>query len=248
MNLKEAKMKYLFPVLLCAALLCGNASAADAPLKVCMLSASNEYKSDESLAAYKKYLEENFNVSCSIAVGKEKGTELTGLEALDTSDVLFVFTRRLTLPDDQIQKIKKHCESGKPVIGVRTASHAFQNWLEFDKDVLGGNYKNHFGAGPITQVEIVEAAKDHPILAGVKPFTSPSSLYRNTGQPETAKLLMTGQIPGNKEPLTWTHEYKGGRVFYTSLGGTDDFKNDNFIKMLTNALAWVSKRELSAKK
>ena len=240
-------MKYLFSALLCAVLLSG-VSAADAPLKICMLSASDEYKSDESLSAYKKYLEENFNVACSIATGKEKGTELNGLDALGASDVLLVFTRRVTLPADQLEKIKKHCDAGKPVIGVRTASHAFQNWLEFDKEVLGGNYKGHFGSGLVTQVEIVEAAKDHPILAGVKTFTSPSSLYKNTGQSTAVTLLMTGKIPGNQEPLTWTHEYKGGRIFYTSLGGPEDFKNENFIKMLNNSLAWVTKRELSARK
>ena len=51
--------------------------------------------------------------------------------------------RRMTLPADQLGQVKRYIESGKPVIGLRTASHAIQNWLEMDKLVLGGNYQGH---------------------------------------------------------------------------------------------------------
>ena len=63
--------------------------------------------------------------------------------------------------------VKKYVKSGKPIVGIRTASHGFQNWLEMDKDVFGGDYKGHFGAGPKCEVKIAEKAKDHPVLKGV---------------------------------------------------------------------------------
>jgi putative membrane-bound dehydrogenase-like protein len=217
------------------------AAPAKAPLKVCLVSGSLEYKSDESLSAFQKYLEEQYNVQCSRAFRKTDN-DLPGLENLATCDVMFLFTRRLTISGEQMERVKKYCKSGKPIVAVRTASHAFQNWLDLDKEVLGGNYKNHYGAGPITEVAIVEKARGHPILAGVTPFCSPASLYKNPGVGKDVEVLLTGTIPGHTEPIAWTHLHAAGRVFYTSLGHPDDFKEKNFQRLLVNALFWVSNR------
>jgi type 1 glutamine amidotransferase len=136
--------------------------------------------------------------------------------------------------------VKKYCQSGKPIVAIRTASHAFQNWLALDKEVWGGNYKGHYGAGPQTQVHIVPSEKEHAILAGVKPFTSAGSLYKNQGLARDVHVLLQGSIPGHEEPIAWTRSYRGGRIFYTSLGHPDDFKNDHFKRLLVNALYWTT--------
>ncbi|GIT05091.1 MAG: hypothetical protein CM1200mP29_05020 [Verrucomicrobiota bacterium] len=62
--------------------------------------------------------------------------------------------------------MKQYIESGKPVIGLRTASHAIQNWLEFDKLVPGGNYQGHHKNNLSGNASIVPGAKGHPILEG----------------------------------------------------------------------------------
>jgi type 1 glutamine amidotransferase len=56
---------------------------------------------------------------------------------------------------------------------------------------------------------------------------------------------MTGRVEGQKEthPVAWTHSYRGGRVFYTSLGHEEDFKLPAFRRMLTNAVFWAVGRE-----
>jgi type 1 glutamine amidotransferase len=217
------------------------------PLRVVMLSASGEYDSDASTAAFKAYLESKYDVKCTILLGKEKGTGVEGLEALDAADLMLVFTRRVTLPDDQLARVRKYCDAGRPVVGVRTASHAFQNWLEFDRDVLGGNYKGHYGAGPKADVTLAEGAKDHPVLAGVRPFSSAYSLYRNTGLAKDVTLLASATSDGKTEPVAWTRLHNNGRVFYTSLGGPDDFKDENFRRLLVNAIFWTTGREAKEK-
>ena len=229
------------------------APPAPAPLRVCLVSASAEYKSDESLAEFQKFLESGYSAACSRVFGADKGDTLPGLEAIDSCDVMLLFTRRVKLPEDQLARVKKYFQAGRPLVGVRTASHAFQNWLEFDKEVLGGNYQAHYAAGPVTQVSLVEKAKDHPILAGVKPFTSPASLYKNEGAAADIELLLTGTItdPNEKKqvthPLAWTRVHNGGRVFYTSLGAPADFTDENFRRMLVNALFWTAKRPVQAR-
>jgi putative heme-binding domain-containing protein len=211
------------------------------PLKVCLVSGSLEYHSDASLAAFQTYLEKNYNVRCTRAFRKTDA-DLPGLENLKTCDVMVLFTRRLTIKGKQLDAVKQYCRSGKPIVGVRTASHAFQNWLALDKEVFGGNYKGHYGEGPAVRVRIAARAKNHPILAKVKPFTSAGSLYKNTGLAKDVALLLTGSIPGHTEPVAWTRIHKGGRVFYMSLGHPKDFHDENFRRLLTNALFWTARR------
>jgi putative heme-binding domain-containing protein len=216
-----------------------------APLKVCLVSGSLEYHSDESLSALQKYLEEHYQIQCSRAFRKTD-SDLPGLENLESCDVMVLYTRRLTISGEQLERIKRYCKSGKPIVAIRTASHAFQNWLALDKEVLGGNYGNHYGAGPVTQVGIVEKAGKHPILAGVQPFRSVASLYRNSGLAKDAEQLLTGSIPGHTEPIAWTRIRNGGRIFYTSLGQPEDFKNESFIRLLVNALFWTTNKDATA--
>jgi type 1 glutamine amidotransferase len=54
---------------------------------------------------------------------------------------------------------------------------------------------------------------------------------------------MTGSIADATEPVAWVREKDGRRVFYTSLGHPDDFKEASFIRLLVNGLAWASKTE-----
>src|SRR5260370_9439502 len=98
------------------------------PLRVCLISGSLEYKSDESLASYQKYLEKNYPVKCSRAFRKADD-DLPGLECLDDCDVALFFTRRLTIDGKQLERIKKNCEAGKPIVALRKAGHRFRNWL-----------------------------------------------------------------------------------------------------------------------
>ena len=211
------------------------------PLKVCLVSGSLEYDSDTSLNILQQYLEKHYHVACSRAFRKTD-SDLPGLENLDTCDVMVLFTRRMTVSGEQLERVKKYCLSGKPIVAIRTASHAFQNWLDLDKEVLGGNYRNHYPATQPTTVEYTAHGKAHPILAGVKLTQSEGSLYKNTGLAKDVDILLTGSIPGHTEPIAWTRSYKGGRIFYTSLGHRKDFEDANFVRMIVNALYWTTGR------
>ncbi len=224
---------------------CQLAAAADAkPLKVCIVSGSLEYKSAETLPEFQKLLESQYGVQCTRAfiVGKDL-EHLPGLENLDDCDVMLLFTKRLKLSGEELERIKKYCLSGKPIVGVRTASHAIQTWLELDKEVLGGNYQGHFSNDVPVDVKIVEAAKNHPILSGVEPFRSVGSLYKNQGLADDTHVLLNGVSTESTEPIAWTRDYQGGRIFYTSLGHPQDFQEPSFRRLLVNALFWAAGRE-----
>src|SRR5947209_6160400 len=102
-----------------------HASPASEPIKVAMLSGSAEYNSDESLKTFAQHLETYDNVHTTLLYGKDSaGEPLTNLDALDTADLLVVFTRRLRPPPEQLDRVKRYCASGRPIVGIRPASHA----------------------------------------------------------------------------------------------------------------------------
>lgn len=229
-------------------MLAASALGGQKPLRVVMLSGSEEYKSAESLPVFAKHLEASFNVKTTVLQAKGD-KEIPGLEALDDADVLVVFTRRIKLEGEPLERFKRYCLAGKPIVGLRTASHAIQTWLEFDKEVLGGNYKGHGPGNVVQKITINPDAKAHPVLKGVTDFASPYSLYKTSPIAQDATLLLTAitEKPAASEPAAWVREYKGGRVFYTSLGGIKDFEIPSFRQLLINAIFWVAGREVEAR-
>src|SRR5439155_10070649 len=112
-----------FLLILAAAfmLTAGSAKAAEPALKVSMYSGSFEYKSDDSLKILKDFLEKNASAVCTLNAVKTEKERMPGLDQLRSCDVAIIFTRRLELPEDQIAQIKKYCDSGKGIVGLRTA-------------------------------------------------------------------------------------------------------------------------------
>ena len=222
-----------------------SANAADPTNKptVVLISGEFEYKSYETLPAFKRYLETNYGFNC-IYLERTQGEDIPGLNALDRADLVVLFARRMTLPENQLGKIKQYVESGKPLIGLRTASHAFENWKEWDHDVLGGNYHMHHANELVATIRVAAGAADHPILKGVeKEFVAGGSLYRNAPLPASSTVLLTGSVTNfPAEPVAWTHRYKGARIFYTSLGHPKDFESSSFRRLLINAIFWTLNR------
>jgi len=227
--------------------ICGLLVSAHAePLKVCLVSGSFEYDSDTALTVFKDYLETRYEAQCVLL--KAAGwNDIPGLDVLERCDVALFFTRRLTIDGDQLERVRQYCTKGMPVVAVRTASHGFQNWLAMDKEILGGNYQGHYDEGPTMEAKIPPEAEDHPILSGVVPFRSRYSLYKNPGIAADAQVLVTGSTPDHTEPVAWARMNHGGRVFYTSLGGVEDFQNATFQRLLANALFWAAKRDVVKK-
>lgn len=236
-------------------------------LDIVFISGSNEYVSHITLAEYKKHLEETYTdvkVTILQADGplNEKGeySNLEGTEALKNCDVLLTFVRRTTISGKAIEDIKNYVASGKPLVALRTSSHGFQAWPEFDKEVLGGNYDHHYPGEPekreigpdgmayavgeptgYPQTVTAEASNlNHPVLEGVSDFVSKYSLYKTSPIASDAELLLVGTTPEGQEPIAWTREYNDGRLVYIALGGVQDWKNPTFVRLVTNALFWTA--------
>lgn len=174
-------------------------------------------------------------------------------EAMRDASLLFVSTRRRALPKEQLDLVRAHLAAGKPLIGIRTANHAFDPrgkdaergdaWPTFGSDVIACTYNSHWGAGPKTTIEVAKDAAAHELLTGIDParLTGNGSLYRVSPLKPAAKPLLIGSIPDKRaEPVAWTYTYgpNNARIFYTSLGHAEDFAQPAFRRLLLNAVLW----------
>lgn len=196
---------------------------------VVLVSGDEEYRSEEALPQLAKILAKHHGFRCTVlfAIDPKDGTinpkqndNIPGLEALDTADLMILFTRFRNLPDDQMRHIVDYVESGRPIIGMRTATHAFDvkgdkkfarySWQNkeweggFGRQVLGETWVNHHGGHKTqsTRGIIAPGMSGHPILRGIKDgdIWGPTDVYGITTLSGDSKPLVLGQVLEGMRP------------------------------------------------
>ena len=229
--------------------------------KILFLIGEREYLTRVTLPAYaEKNLTSKYRLEFRFA--KDGENDFGSLNStLSDTDLLFISVRRRALPSAQLKAVKDYIKAAKPVIGIRTSSHAFslrnkkppkghEVWESFDPEVFGGNYHGHSGGDKKTFAKTEDIK--HPIMKGVtvEEFSTGGSLYEVVPLQKNAHVLMTGRAVGidAKQPVAWVNRnIFGGKTFYTSLGHKDDFSNINFVKMLDNAASWALSKDPQVK-
>lgn len=191
--------------------------------KIVLVSGDEEYRSEEALPQLAKILAKHHGFDCTVlfAIDKKTGeinpneaSNIPGLDALDTADLMIIATRFRRLPDDQMKHIAAYVESGRPVIGMRTATHAFngggtyarfghsgtKEWPGgFGKQILGETWVNHHGSHghESTRGVVAKGQEDNPILRGIKDgdVWGPTDVYTvNLPLPGDSTPLVLGQV------------------------------------------------------
>ena len=227
--------------------------------RVAFVVSDDHYHADKTLPVFAQMLRDRYGCDGCVLHG-EGQADIRHTAELETADCLVLYVRRLALPKKQLERIRAHVKSGRPLVALRTANHAFAarykypegyqtpegraEWPSFDAEVLGGNYHGHGPNKLGSDVSIVPNQAGHPVLAGLSPQTwhSTGSLYYTSPVKEDALVLISGSIDGRTEPLTWVRTHRGARVAYTGLGHPDDFKQAEFRKLLVNMIFWSMDR------
>jgi nicotinamidase-related amidase len=219
-----------------------------------VIAAEDEYKTEISLPAFAlKHLGTDYRVRFVFADAKERHTLPGLIDELKSADGLLLSVRRRPLREPELAAVKAFVLAGKPVVAIRTSSHAFApkakeavppgvaQWPEFDADILGGHYTGHY---PRQATAVARTAAQHAVLEGVQPFTSDSWLYKAGPVAADCTVVLTGTVGANPaEPAAWVRTRPGGgKVFYTSLGHENDFADANFQRLLKNAISWALPR------
>lgn len=206
-----------------------------------ILIAEDEYETAKTLPQFAAtHLLSQLRVSIIHGDSEDK-TMVPGMKALSEANALLISVRRRPLKPSDLETVQKFVHSGRPIIGIRTANHAFclrdgkqvdalVQWPEFDAYAFGGNYTNHF-SNDLHPV-IRQSENGEPLL------TSKGSLYQVSPLRPGTRVSHFGKIEGKPaEPVAWTYvRADGGRSFYTSLGHTSDFAQPPFQELLLNAI------------
>ena len=196
---------------------------------VVLVSGDEEYRSEEALPQLAKVLAKHHGFKCTVLFAIDKnGTidpnrndNIPGLDALKSADLMVIFTRFRDLPDDQMKLIADYVESGRPIVGMRTATHAFnlkkgkefssysynsKEWEGgFGRQVLGETWLSHHGqhGKQSTRGTFAPGAENHPILRGIKDgdVWGPTDVYGvRLPLPGDSKPLVLGQVLEGMKP------------------------------------------------
>lgn len=229
--------------------------SGDRRVRLVMLVAEEEYETDDSLPDFAaRLLGANYSVDFAWGSTDERH-KIIGVQQLHHADALLVSVRRRALPTSDLAIVRKFVANAKPVIGIRTASHAFSLrnddppagcdvWPEFDAQVFGGNYTGHHGNSLRATMEdpgeamVKMASFDAASSRAIKPA---GSLYQAAPlAPGAAPLLFATVENEPEQPIAWTFvRSDSGRSFYTSLGHPGDFSQPAFQQLLLTGINWA---------
>lgn len=187
---------------------------------IVLIAGDEEYRTEESCPMLAKLLSQRFGFNCTVvfpmsADGKyidpNNQKSLPGLESLAKADLMIIGTRFRQPSDKDYGYIADFLNAGKPVIGFRTATHAFTGkgqtgdfkWREFGPKILGEGWVNHHGRHKSEGARgiIDKTNAKHPILNSVKDVFGPSDVYGiRRVTPENATILMHGQVTDSLDP------------------------------------------------
>jgi hypothetical protein len=197
---------------------------------VVLVSGDEEYRSEETLPALAKILSKHHGFKCTVlfavdpkdgTINPNQGDNIPGLEALGKADLMVIFLRFRDLPDEQMKHIVDYVESGRPIVGLRTATHAFDpkahktyaryGWQSkewdggFGRQVLGETWISHHGqhGKQSTRGVIAPDAQSHPIVRGIKDgdIWGPTDVYGvRLPLPADSKPFVLGQVLEGMKP------------------------------------------------
>ncbi len=190
---------------------------------IALVTGDEEYRSEEALTQLARILafRHGFKTTVLYAIDPETGAidpeylhNISGLHLLEEADLMVMFTRFRDLPEEQMRHIEAFTNSGKPIIGLRTATHAFRfedpdhpfirydTWSEvpgweggWGRQVLGETWINHHGRHAVegTRGLVNYAYEDDPILNGIGDNVyGDTDVYGLTDLPEGTEVLLYG--------------------------------------------------------
>ena len=252
------KMKKLIVIVLLATVVT-NVALAEQPSKkphivFLITKDTNNYEADITIPVFAEKLrkEHGYDVTVLLGNGDHGSYRYPSVDALSSADLLVVFARRIALPHAQMKVIKDYVRKGKPVVGIRTANHAFkvngeikegfEDWFEFVADVLGCENKGYGPQDDGAEMSVLPEAVNHPIVKDVKPLQwhGQGSLYLVSLLDPNATILMQGRNAESVQPVAWTRVSSSkNKVFYTSLGYPSDFALAQFNALLVGGIKWA---------
>lgn len=187
------------------------------------IASDHEYRGEETLPALARILAKRHGFKCTVVFGVDEDgvikpgeSNVPGIEVLDSADLMVVFLRFQNWPDQQMQHFVDYLDRGGPIVGLRTATHAFKIPKDrkfakysngypgeefkdgFGRQILGEKWAGHYGGNhrQSTRLDTVPDSANHPILRGVKDVWAQCGGYNADPLPPVYVLAMAQPLLG----------------------------------------------------
>ncbi len=220
-----------------------TAKGTASPKHIVLIAGDEEYRTEETMPMLAKLLSQKHGFRCTVlfALGPD-GAEyidannsqgLRGLEALDSADLMIIGTRFRNPDAAGAKHITDFLNAGKPIIGIRTATHAFKGdgdfgglkYDDFGLKVLGETWVSHHGQHKVQGARgiPIQGQITHPILRSVDDIFCPSDVYEVSHLTDADQILMraavtesldpnspniVGEANSPTQPFAWLHTYQ----------------------------------------
>ena len=142
--------------------------------------------------------------------------------------------------------MKNFIRNGKGFVGIHSATDTEYNWGWYGK-LVGAYFLDH---PKIQEAKIQTINKEHISTRHLEDIWEIEDEWYNFKDfnPNINELLnldeksYSGGKNGEYHPITWYHEFEGGRSFYTALGHKGEtYKDERFIQLLLGGILYAAK-------
>ena len=263
-----------------------NAQGDSSRGHIVLVSGDEEYRTEETMPMLGKILSQKHGFKCTVLfsmsednshIDPNNSAGVRGWSALDSADLMIIGTRFRKPDATGASHITKFLNAGKPIIGTRTSTHAFNgkgdfggiSYGEFGLKILGEQWVSHHGKHKVEGARgVIDASNlSHPILNSVSDVFAASDVYGVIHLTDQDQILMRGavtetldpqskMVEGDKnnpmQPFAWLHNYTApdgstGKSFCTTGGASVDFLNEGLRRMVVNAAYFLTGHDVPAK-
>ncbi len=139
---------------------------------------------------------------------------------------------------ERVKRIELYCRGGGSLVAVRATHAEIGGWPNFAEEVLGGRQPAGRNSR-LLEVERCEGAWHHPVVQNVDTMIAEGDVYCGPRFSPGTTVLLTAKSGRDVRPVAWTARHAGGRVFCTTLGLGDDFREPSFLRLISNAIHWA---------
>jgi len=192
-------------------------------------------------AAMKSYFED-YNIT---STQTEDPTVFNSSSFASYDVIIFFQTTGNILDSIQQESLKKFIQSGKGFVGIHAASDAEYDWPWF-AGLVGVQFADHPVIQQATFVKVDTAQFTTKHLPDR--WTRTDECYNFKQLPSNVTVVLTvdestyqGGTHGANHPISWYHDYDGGRSFYTAMGHTvENYQDTLFLEHIMRGVEWAS--------
>ena len=184
--------------------------------------------------------ENNFNVTLT------NNSKFISKKELNQTDVIIFLCTTLDIFNDDEEKIMEDfIKKGGGFVGIHSATDTEYDWKWYGK-LVGGYFKNH---PKIQKARILTVDDKHISTSHLdQSWEITDEWYNFNGLNPNINVLLNldessynGGENGENHPITWFHEFDGGKSFYTGLGHRAEvYQDKRFIKLLLGGILYAS--------